>query len=276
MRTLRFEDYIIEEKSKVKSHFIYHDYPEMHNHNFWECFIVYEGSYIQTINGEKKIVKRGNAYLIRPEDVHNTIQNSKVASHLNISFDNELMNNFINALSPNLLSTLYHKKYIEFDLNDIQMDKILEYTTLLKQDDSIVSDKELVANTLISIILNIVVENHAIVVNDKPRWLIELINKINLQENMSWTVKDVINEASYSHSHLTREFKKILGCTIVEYLTKVKMSNAIDYLIHSDKTISEISYMLGYDSVSHLNHIFKEKNGISPLQFRKKYRNQRK
>ncbi len=55
----------------------------------------------------------------------------------------------------------------------------------------------------------------------------------------------------------------------MEYLTKVKISNAIDYLIHSDKTISEISYMLGYDSVSHLNHIFKEKNGISPLQFKK-------
>ena len=34
--------------------------------------------------------------------------------------------------------------------------------------------------------------------------------------------------------------------------------------------IDEISTLLGFSSVSHLNHIFKEKTGMSPLQYRKR------
>ena len=57
----------------------------------------------------------------------------------------------------------------------------------------------------------------------------------------------------------------------MEYLRRVKISFATDYLKHSSLSISEISSLLGFSSVSHLNHIFKEATGKTPLQFRKDY-----
>ncbi len=258
---------------RVVANFIFHDYQELHNHEYWECFIVVEGSYIHKINGETINVSHGDAFLIRPNDTHAIIQNSEVASHLNVMFVSDLIEPLIQTYSSKLFDSLSNKKIVRFFLNDIQIDKIYEYCTLLKQDDSVIEDRELVENLLSTAIINHIIEQLSLVASNKPKWLMNLIDRINRQENIGWSVKDVINEASYSHSHLTREFKKILGCTIVEYLTKVKIATATEYLIHSDKSISEISFMLGYDSVSHLNHIYKEKMGISPLQYRKQYRN---
>ena len=266
---LRPTDHYID---KVVSNFIFHDFPELHNHEYWECFIVTQGSYIHKINKETIIVSSGDAFLIRPEDTHSIVQNSALASHLNIMFVSELIESMIDSYSPKLKESLLEKKFIRFFLNDIQIDKLKEHCTLLRQDDSVIEDRDLVESILTTTILNHVIEQLALLANNKPKWLMNLIDRINRQENLSWSVKDVINEASYSHSHLTREFKRILGCTIVEYLTKVKIAAATEYLIHSDKSISEISYMLGYDSVSHLNHIYKEKMGISPLRYRKQYR----
>ncbi len=256
----------------VRSNFIYRDYPEFHDHGYWECLIVFNGQIMHTINNEKSLIKRGDAFLIRPADVHNLVQTGKDIATLNIMVKTEVMENSICNFSPKLFDTLIKKKYIQFSLNEIQMEKIMQYCILLKRDDSVLKDRELVSNMLITNIISNVVEQNTLLVNDKPKWLLNLIDEINKQENLAWSVKDVLNEASYSHSHLTREFKKYLGCTIVEFLTKVKMSAAYDYLIHSDKSIAEIASMLGYESVSHLNHIFKQRTGMSPLKYRKKYR----
>lgn len=257
----------------IASHFIYKDYPKFHNHDFYEVVFCYQGSYYHTINGYKYEMRIFEGAFLLPDDCHNLVQNSKTAAHLNISFERGFFESVINNYSPNLLNALTNKNLIRITVNETQMSKLIEYTTLLKQDDNIIKDRFLIENVIATTVLNLVVEQQALIINNKPKWLIDLIDKMNRQENINWTVKDVLREASYSHSHLTRKFKTLLGCTIIEYLTKIKMSAAIEYLTHSEKSISEISIILGYDSVSHLNHIFKQRTGLSPLQYRKNYRN---
>ena len=55
------------------------------------------------------------------------------------------------------------------------------------------------------------------------------------------------------------------------YLMELRMEYAKNLLTLSDKSILEISEMAGYASVSHFIRIFREKNGISPLKFRKRH-----
>ena len=272
MHRSRFDNSCPYDKGNVRSNFVYSDFPVFHDHEYWEFLVLYKGSFTHTINGETMVISHGDAFLIRPEDIHKLISNTEGTAHLNIMLDTNLFESFINLYSPNLLNVLKSKKYIHVSLNDMQIEKFIAYSNLLKQDDSVIKDRDLISSLLISYILDITVEQNMAVINDKPKWLMQLIDRINKQENMAWTVKDVLNEASYSHSHLTREFKKYLNCTIVEYLTRVKIAAASDYLIHSDKTVSEIASILGYDSVSHLNHIFKKTTGTNPLKYRKQFR----
>ena len=230
-----------EQIGEIRSNFNFRDHPEMHDHEHWECFILLDGEIDQTINGIQTHLKRGDAYLIRPADVHNLVQTTEDMTDLNIIISSELMEKAIVNFSSKLLTLLSNEEYIHFSLNDLQMSKFQEYTSLLKENELIGDDRELINSVILSQLLNIIIEQRSLIVNDKPKWLMKLIDEINNHENIHWTVKDVLNCASYSHSHLTRKFKKILGCTIVEYLTKVKIAAAIEYLIHSEKSISEIS-----------------------------------
>lgn len=247
---------------------LYHDFPILHNHNYWEFLIVLSGEYNHTINGREEIIRRGQIIVVRPEDYHMLVQNSKSASHLNIMAKCEA----IEKLTKNYSDSFYNdllKDEINISMNDVYINKIETCCLLLNGLDE--QKQQLTMNYITNLILINVIDQFFDVVNDKPKWLLDLIAEMQRQENISWTVSDVVSYSNYSHVHLIREFKKYFDCSIVEYLRKVKISFATDYLKHSNLSISEISLLLGFSSVSHLNHIFKETTGKTPLQYRKDY-----
>ena len=252
---------------------LYHDFPILHNHNYWEFLIVLSGEYKHTINGREEIISRGQVCVIRAGDYHMLVQNSQSASHLNIMVKCETIEKWAKAYSEDFYNALLEQE-INISLSDVYINKIETYC--LVYNDSHERKQELIMNYIISLVLTNVIDQYFDVVNDKPRWLLDLIAQMHRQENISWTVSDVVEYSNYSHVHLIREFKKYFGCSIVEYLRGVKISFATDYLKHSSLSISEIALLLGFSSVSHLNHIFKETTGKTPLQYRKDYQAKRR
>lgn len=253
---------------------LYHDFPIFHNHNYWEFLIVLSGEYKHTINGKGESIKRGQVHVIRPNDYHMLKQSSISASHLNIMIKKEAVERWANYYSNNFYNFLLHNDEISISMNDVYINKIETYCLLYNNADE--QKQLIIMNYITSLIFSNVIDQLFDIVNDKPKWLLDLIAEIHRQENISWTVSDVVNSSNYSHVHLIREFKKYFGYSIVEYLRMVKISFAKDYLKHSDLSISEISLLLGFSSVSHLNHIFKEASGKTPLQFRKDYLDKKK
>ena len=252
---------------------LYHDFPILHNHNYWEFLIVLSGEYKHTINGNEEIIRRGQVIIIRPEDYHMLVQNSKSASHLNIMIKEEAIERCAKAYSNDFFNGLTQEE-ISISLSDVYISKIETYCLLYNESDE--NKQQLIMNYIINLILTNIIDQLFDVANDKPRWLIDLIAQMHRQENIYWNVADVVEYSNYSHVHLIREFKKYFGCSIVEYLRKVKISFATDFLKHSNLSISEISVLLGFSSVSHLNHIFKEATGKTPLQYRKEYQSRKR
>ena len=248
---------------------LYHDFPTLHNHNYWEFLIVLSGEYKHTINNKEELIDRGQIIIVRPEDYHMLVQNTESASHLNIMVKCEAMEKWCKNYSEDFFEYLLRLDEINISLSDVFINKIETYVLLYKDADE--KKQQLIMNFIINLILTNAIDQLFNVVNDKPRWLLDLIAEMHRQENITWTVSDVVEYSNYSHVHLIREFKKYFGYSIVEYLRKVKISFATDYLKHSSLSISEISLLLGFSSVSHLNHIFKEATGKTPLQYRKDY-----
>ena len=46
------------------------DYPAYHTHDHWELLIIVSGEICHNINGQKSVMGRGDACLIRPQDSH--------------------------------------------------------------------------------------------------------------------------------------------------------------------------------------------------------------
>ncbi|HLO43639.1 MAG TPA: AraC family transcriptional regulator [Leadbetterella sp.] len=77
---------------------------------------------------------------------------------------------------------------------------------------------------------------------------------------------NISDEAYFSKFHFIRLFKSIYGKTPHQYLTKVRIENA-QQLLKEDKTVSEVCFLVGYDSVSTFSGLFSKTVGKTPSEF---------
>ena len=64
-------------------------------------------------------------------------------------------------------------------------------------------------------------------------------------------------------------FKEIYGEPIYTYLKDYKIHRALHLLEETNKNISEIAGIVGYDNSSKFAKVFKDKLGCSPVEYRK-------
>lgn len=81
-------------------------------------------------------------------------------------------------------------------------------------------------------------------------------------------LSDIAERFYINRSHLSRVFKKETGKTFVEYVTSIRMKKACFYLENSDKSIQEISYLIGYGDSRYFSQLFNRHKGLTPTKYR--------
>ena len=72
--------------------------------------------------------------------------------------------------------------------------------------------------------------------------------------------------------HLSHQFTRFTGYSFKQYITSARLSKAKDLLLHSGEEVQQIAEMVGYHSATHFIRVFKESEGLSPLQYRLRQR----
>ncbi len=75
-----------------------------------------------------------------------------------------------------------------------------------------------------------------------------------------------------SQNFMRIKFKEIIGLSPHEYLNKVRLAHLTDMLINTDKTVNEICFECGFESVSYMDAVFKKNYRKTPLEYRKNKR----
>ncbi len=78
---------------------------------------------------------------------------------------------------------------------------------------------------------------------------------------------------SLAKGSLCRLFKAEMGCTIFEYLNKIKVDYACNLLMDEDHSVVDVSFDSGFNNLSHFNKQFKKQTKLTPSQYRKQFRN---
>lgn len=86
------------------------------------------------------------------------------------------------------------------------------------------------------------------------------------------TIDDMAKLCHVSYSYFSRLFFKMTGQSFSNYLTTVRLSAAEKLLITTEMSITEISFETGFCNLSYFTRRFTAKNGITPREYRKKYR----
>jgi AraC-like DNA-binding protein len=78
------------------------------------------------------------------------------------------------------------------------------------------------------------------------------------------------DELKITPNHLNKSVKSVTGKTAIQLLNETRLAEAKSHLKHTDKTISEIAYHLGFEDQSYFSRFFKKATNISPMEFRKR------
>ena len=85
------------------------------------------------------------------------------------------------------------------------------------------------------------------------------------------TSENIEQQFYISFDHANRVFQKVMGCTIVKYRNAVRIQYAKAKLRATNMPIKEIAIELGFDNVHYFSRVFKQHEGLSPTDYKKKF-----
>ena len=83
------------------------------------------------------------------------------------------------------------------------------------------------------------------------------------------TAQLLSDELHISTTHLSRLFRQHTGFSPYDYVIAVRINKAKEYLLTTDKSITDIAYLTGFNSQANFIYCFKNHEGVSPGRFRK-------
>ena len=108
-------------------------------------------------------------------------------------------------------------------------------------------------------------------ISDVSRQVWEAMDYIYFHMHERITVEDVASAVSLSPNYLNHLFAKEKGQSIQKYISARKIDAAKNMLQYSDYSVTQISAILAYSSVSHFISSFKKATGTTPRDFSLKY-----
>ena len=82
-------------------------------------------------------------------------------------------------------------------------------------------------------------------------------------------IDDIASQINVTKYHFCKLFKDATGQSFSAYINYVRIIKAEELLLSSDKTISEIAFSCGFNSVQYFNRIFVNRYGYSPFKYKK-------
>ena len=128
--------------------------------------------------------------------------------------------------------------------------ELLTYMLMLHKDNSLAQEKSTVLKS-----------------KDLPKIknVVRLIERnIAELENISL----IAENEGISESKLQEGFQILFNCSVHEYIQTRRLETAMQLLLKTDKSISEIVYDIGLNSRSHFSKIFRERYGVPPKTIR--------
>lgn len=228
--------------------------------------LVENGSGIFHYDGMDYAVKKGNLIFINCKNYYYHISNESNPWTLKwIHFNGPKVPNYYNYFFSHQKSILVDSMYRENIIT------LFEQTFTLSNDtyNEIEFEVSHLLNRLLTLLLTSSLKNKASTKNIKKIEYVKHFIDNHFQEKITL---DYLSQSIFiSKYHMSREFKRKYGITIISYLNAKKITYAKERLRFTNLPIQNISDELNINDKSYFNKIFKKIEGLSPSDYRKKW-----
>lgn len=244
-----------------------------HSHDFFEISFCVRGHSVNIVNDTPISFQNGTCVILRPSDVHAVTEyDSTVYEHIDLYVTKENFSKLCECFHPNLLNALLKEKGPLFFSFSGEMFSFLFNQSLLLKD--MIANKndyfETLYFSMVSTILSEWVRHTAYIQVFKPDWLTNLLPKFNNINFLQKNITQIARETGFSLPYFSSQFKKYMGVSAMDYLTKKRVYLSKDLLTNDPHLrILDISGMLGFENPSTFSKHFLQEFKITPKEYRK-------
>lgn len=230
---------------------------------------VTEGKGIFTINGKTYQLKKGDAFLMCPgEQIYYEADKKNPWCYAWIGMQGVKVESYLKKTAFANSPIIHYSK-------DDQLS--LLYIKLQKAYSSDSRSRELLVNSVLYEILHFLINSVPNEKSDKDHnekiYLNKIISYCAINIDKQIKVSELAQYLGLDRSYLTRLFKSEMKISLKDYILKTKIDEANDLLKNTDLPINVISRSVGFDDPLYFSRIYKEKQKMSPKNYRNENNN---
>ena len=234
-----------------------------HTHDHFEIFLMLEGRARHLLNGREESLCEGTLCLLRPEDVHGFADLSGEIRCVNVVFRPGCFETLIDLLGGESLWRFLDGEGKRMLLSPpvvrCLMDAAVQASMYPEEEP-----QRLLMLALGQAILSGKLSRR----QSLPLWLEEVVHKYQFPERFTRPIDQLYALCGRSREHVCRCFRRYLGMTPTQFINDLRLSHAHYLLRTTQRTVVEISLLCGFESLSHFNHLFRERYGDPPSKCR--------
>ena len=256
-----------------------------HRHNFFELVFIEAGTGLQCINYQQVPYASQNVFLLPPLDCH-SFKLSTPTRFIFLRFTHQLfaksgptgidfqawfkqlsyiLINY-NQVAGDLITDPQDKQHVVHCLHLIQT----EYTRNAS------FSAELIQSALVTVLSLLARHVEAAFLatpaNASGRRFVEVLNHIqhHLFDNNQLSIAALAAHTGIAPSYFGEYFRQHAGEALQAYVMKSRLKVAEARLLHSDYTVKEIAFELGFTDTSHFTRTFKRYYGYTTQEFKQR------
>lgn len=258
------------------------EYFPPHWHNASEFTLILKDNCVYKIKDDVYHLNSGDILLIWPRELHEILSSPKEGSVF-IQFSADIIENNLDLVSASKFMSACHvisaKK--EPETAQILRDIIYEIGDIYSKKPSFSETKcKILIYRLLLVIGDYVMrEQHeqngpATFSTTSRNYIRSACNYIAEHSMEDISQAEVAAKIGLSPYYFSKLFKEYLQTSFPQYLTRIRLQNAITLLTEDSLSITECAYMAGFQSTTTFNKVFLESVGCSPREYRKLQYNQ--
>lgn len=249
-------------RTKYTAIFINHLHPDT---EIWYCC---DGKAEITVSAKVYTLNSGDAVIINPNEIHSGKMLSSYVSYICVQFSP-----FFFAPNENENTLPYFKHLISNDLNIVDIFNRLQTECVYNQEYSQTAKTGLLYELTAYIMRNFLQTRSSyekLISSKALSKLVKATDFISENANKKIKIKDVADAVNLSESRICHLFKKEMGRTVGEYITEVKLYNALILLETTKHSVSQIADMTGFNNLNYFIKVFKNYYKVTPNTIRKR------
>lgn len=244
-----------------------------HSHSWYEIFYLQSGQCTFYIQDKTYLMNEGDIAVIPPDIPHKTAYLAEVNKRLCIEFSANYIQPVISmfgneTLDSRLFTVLHNSAENTAFLDSLILNMINEH----KQRDYIspaflnVYFQEFILRLMRG---SIPLDGRTIDFNNSSNTMQLAVDYINENFQNRLTLSDIAECFHLNPSYFSKRFKTVIGTGFKEYINNLRITKSEKMLLETNKNITEIAFECGFENSNYYGDAFKQKNGVSPTEYRK-------